>query len=159
MALSTYTESVKVKSEAWMDKNTDIPLSVYDESRVDAYGLIRSMLAWKYDLTDIDADTSIATAPAGRLLNTIERIYAAWLFLQREFWHEEASVAEWKDKVAQAERWLDRILDSKDRLVLIWSDGDEYLTVSASPAGWPSMTWITDWLSSATPDFCKTDIF
>lgn len=151
---ATYTESLKVKTDAGFENNPDIPVPMIDEYRVSAYHIIRWMIAAKYNLATMDADADFPTSPAAWLLDTIEKIYAAWLLLMKEYTGDDLWTQKWKDKMALAEKLLNQILDSEDGLRLVDSDGNEYTTVATWSAGGPVRTGPT-----CSPDFTKDQDF
>jgi len=131
--MATYTNTQKVRSEAWLEGNPYITDPTIDSYIVQANWLIKSRIAARYVLSALDTNFSWSSAEA--TLDMAEKLLAAWLIMNKEdAGAETINTSDWNAKIQRSDDIISDIV-SWD-LKLLDSNWDEYdLQYSNSSGG------------------------
>jgi len=156
MANFAVTQNVRI--EAWLEGNSNIFDSQIELAQNQAHGFMITILASKYDTTELDVSNSnFNNSTAHHMLAGIEQLRAAGLLLIAEYW---------PDGTEQKENGEQKIKEAKDTLMallfgtpdvpagrLIGNNGVEFTTVTISSSGGvvsTGMTNICNWITHDT---------
>lgn len=138
MANFAVTQNVRI--EAWFEGNSNIYDSQIELAQWQAHGFMITILASKYDTTELDTSNSnFINSTAHHMLAGIEQLRAAGLLLIAEYWPDGTEQKEnGEQKIKEAKDTLNALLFGTSEFPagrLIGNNGIEFTTVTVSSAG------------------------